>query len=281
MSTVQRRSTQGKAGELSYLSWPGQGDRTPILFLHPVNTAAAIWSLVAAALRAGEPGSQPPAVAVDYRAHGGSEAGGPFFPADYASDALAVLDACEIDRAHVVSGSIGGAVAAELAAVAGERVASIAAFGATLGLNWAKDALTEMEQSLRALGVREWFVAHGAAIFGPGSRPEAPGELTELATTGRDGDRDLDTVIELTLTTFGFADGRPAAEKVLARAERPPARVFVGTHDPTCPPAMARELAAALGGDLRILEGIGHLPMIEDPAGTAAGIAEFIARVER
>lgn len=281
MSTVERRSAQGKAGELSYLSWLGPQNRTPILFLHPVNTAGAIWSLVAEALLAQEPGYGRVAVAVDYRAHGRSEAGGPFFPADYAEDALAVLDACGIERAHVVSGSIGGAVAAELAAAAPERVASIAAFGATLGLFWDMDALAEMEQSLRALGVREWFVQHGGGILGPASRTDAGSRLTELATLGRDGDRDLDTVVELTLTTFGLADGRPAADTVIGRAERLPARVFVGTHDPTCPPAMARDLAAALGGDLRILDDIGHLPMLEDPAGTAAGIREFHAEVER
>jgi pimeloyl-ACP methyl ester carboxylesterase len=166
-------------------------------------------------------------------------------------------------------------VATELALTAPERVASIAAFGATLGLFWDTVALREMTQSLRSLGVREWFVRHGGGIFGPAARADAAARLTELATTGRDGDRDLDTVVELTLTTFGYADSRPAAGALAGRGDRPPTRVFVGTYDPTCPPAMADELAAALGGDLRILDDIGHLPMLEDPVATAAGIREF------
>jgi 3-oxoadipate enol-lactonase len=143
MPHAERLATQGKAGELSYLSWPGPSTVTPILYLHPVNTAAAIWSAVAAEVGAGRP-----ALAVDYRAHGGSEAGGPYHPVDYAMDALAVLDAAEVARAHVVCGSIGGAVATELALAAPERVAGIAAFGATLGLFWDTAALTEMERSL-------------------------------------------------------------------------------------------------------------------------------------
>jgi len=270
MTHAERRRTPGKAGELSYLTWAGPSERTPILYLHPVNTAAAIWSAVAEEL-----GAERAAYAVDYRAHGGSEAGGPYHPADYALDALAVLDAADVARAHVVCGSIGGAVATELALLAPERVASIAAFGATLAVSRDAAALAEMESSLRALGVREWFVQHGGGIFGPAARPDAGERLTELAVAGRGGDRDLDTVVELTLTTFGFADARPAAAALTARGDRPPTRVFVGTHDPTCPPAMAAELAAALGGDLRILDDIGHLPMLEDPTGTAAGIREF------
>jgi len=272
MPHAERHATPGKAGELAYLSWPGPGTQIPILYLHPVNTAAAAWSAVADAL-----GEKRPALAVDYRAHGGSEAGGPYHPVDYAIDALAVLDACEVARAHVVAGSIGGAVATELALMAPDRVASIAAFGATLGVFWDRAALAGMERDLRALGVREWFVQHGGGIFGPAARSDAGERLTELATTGRDGDRDLDTVVELTLTTFGFADSRPAAAALTAGGRRPPTRVFVGTHDPTCPPAMAEDLAAALGGDLRVLVNIGHLPMLEDPVGTAAAIREFHA----
>lgn len=264
----ERRSTKGEAGTLSYLAWPGPDPITPILYLHPVNTAAAVWTWVADEL-----GEDRSAFAVDYRAHGRSAAGGPYHPADYAADALAVLDAEAVARAHVVCGSIGGAVAVELAVAAPDRVASIAAFGATLRVGWAEPLLDETEEDLRALGVREWFVRHGGEILGPATRPDAADRLVELASTGRDGDRDLDTVVEVLRTTFGRADSRPAAARL--GASRPPARVFVGTHDPTCPPAMAQELAGALGAEVHTVTDIGHLPMLEDPAGSAALIRAF------
>ncbi|WP_432851258.1 alpha/beta fold hydrolase [Amycolatopsis sp. CA-161197] len=260
MSHPRRRTTTGPAGELSYLAWPGSG--TPVLYLHPVNTAAEVWSDVAAEL----PG---PAVAVDYRAHGGSAAAGPYFPADYAADALAVLDAEGIGRAHVACGSIGGAVAVELAATAPQRVASIAAFGATLRLGWDSATLDETEADLRGLGVREWFVRHGGEILGPGSRPDAADRLVELASAGRE----LDVVVEVLRTTFGLADSRPAAAKVEPAA--PPALVVVGTHDPTCPDAMAQELAGYLHTQVHTLVDLGHLPMLEAPAVTAAAIRAF------
>ncbi len=78
-------------------------------------------------------------------------------------------------------------------------------------------------------------------------------------------------------TTFGAADARATAAGL---TDRPPARVVVGTHDPTCPPEMARELAAALGGDrggvdVETVPDIGHLPMLEDPRGVAESVRRF------
>ncbi|WP_051792953.1 alpha/beta fold hydrolase [Amycolatopsis jejuensis] len=269
MTQHARRSARGRSGELSYLDWPGSG--TPVLYLHPVNTAAEVWTDVVAELGG-------PALAVDYRAHGRSEPGGPYLPADYAADALAVLDTAGVERAHLVCGSIGGAVSVELAAAAPDRVASIAAFGAALRVSWGPELLDEAEAGLRELGVRAWFARHGGEILGPRSRPDAADRLVELASGGRNGDRDTDTVVQVLRSTFGDADSRPAAAVVAAAP--PPARVFVGSHDPTCPPERARELAAGLNAEVRVLDGIGHLPMLEDPAGTAAAVREFHASSE-
>ncbi|MHA6793595.1 alpha/beta fold hydrolase [Pseudonocardia bannensis] len=265
MSPATRGSVGGPVGPVSYLSWPGPDSATPILFLHPVNTAAAVWSGVARELA-----GRWPAVAVDYRAHGESAAGGPYLPADYAADALAVLDALGIRRAHVVCGSIGGAVAVELAA-AGDRVASITALGASLRLAWPEATLTAVEDDLRRKGVREWFTEHGADVLGPASRPQAAAELAELASRGRD----VDVVVDVLRGTFGLADSRPAAEAV--SASPPPAQVVLGAHDPTCPMEMARELAGFLRCEIRVLPDIGHLPMLEDPKGAAAVVSEFLA----
>jgi 3-oxoadipate enol-lactonase len=269
MTPATRGSTDGPVGLVSYLTWPGPDSATPILFLHPVNTAAAVWCDVARELA-----GRWPAVAVDYRAHGESAAGGPYLPVDYAADALAVLDALGIRRAHVVCGSIGGAVAAELAAAAGDRVASITTLGATLRLGWPEATLAALEDDLRRKGVREWFTEHGADVLGPASRPEAAAELAELASRGRD----IDIVIDVLHGTFGLADSRPAAATV--SASPPPAQVVLGAHDPTCPMEMARELAGFLQCEVHVIPDIGHLPMLEDPKGTAAVVSEFLARRE-
>jgi pimeloyl-ACP methyl ester carboxylesterase len=268
-----RKFTTGPVGELSYLEWRGDPARTPILFLHPVNTAATVWNLVAEQF-----GSDRTLIAPDYRAHGESEASGPYFPADYAADARAVLAAAGISRAHLVVGSIGGAVAAELAAAVPDAVASISTFGATLRLLWADPDLDAAVESLRELGVRAWFDRHGADILGPDARPEAGDELTAVASAGRFGDRTTDVVVDVLITTFGRADSRPAAS-IVAFAP-PPAQVLVGTDDPTCPLSAAEELASYLGATVQVIDGIGHLPMLEDPVGTAASVKTFLANLE-
>lgn len=244
-----RITIDGPVGRVSVLRWEGPSDRVPVLLLHPVNTAAAVWDAVAPLL-------DRPVAALDYRGHGASDPGPSYLPADFAADALAVLDHLGWARVHLAGGSIGGAVAVEMAARIPDRVASIACFGATLRIGLSDAELAPLLAGLRELGVDEMFRQHGAQIAGPRALPGAGDRLAELG-----GGRDLETVAAIVTTTFRDADARPAA----ARVPQLPALVAVGTHDPTCPPAMAEELAGFLGATVTSLDGIGHLPMVEAP----------------
>jgi pimeloyl-ACP methyl ester carboxylesterase len=260
-----RRTIPGPTGELSYLEWPGDAAVAPVVFLQPVNTAAAIWDQVAPML------SPRGSYAIDYRGHGSSTASGPYLPPDYADDALAMMDAAGIDRAHLVGGSIGGAVAAEIATRGRSRVASIALFGGAVHLGFDAETLDAMLTGLRAHGVAGWFALHGSEIVGSAAVPGVADRLVELA-----GGRDVETVCEIVLSTFGIADSRPAARQ-LHRAGAPPALVATGMEDPTCPPEMARELAQYLNADAVLMAGIGHLPMLEAPTRTARMIETLLA----
>lgn len=247
-----RFAVDGPVGRISALHRGGLGS-TPVLFLHPVNTAAAVWDDVAVAL----PGE---VVAVDYRGHGASDPGPPYLPADFAADALAVLAHLGWERVHLVGGSIGGAVCAEVAARTPAEVASIACLGATLRIGLSDADLEPLLVQLRELGVGGWFARHGHELLGPQARPDAASRLVELA-----GGRPTAVVEQIVRATFCHADSRSVA----ATLPRRPALVAVGTHDPTCPPAMAAELAELLGARVTVLEGIGHLPMLEAPAEVA------------
>ncbi|MGD9525837.1 alpha/beta fold hydrolase [Pseudonocardia sp.] len=248
-----RFTVDGPAGRVCAVHRGGDPDAVPVLLLHPVNTAAAVWDDVAAAL----PGES---VAVDYRGHGSSEPGPPYLPADFAADALAVLDHLGWNRVHLVGGSIGGAVSVEVAARASAEVASIACFGATLRIGLAEADLEPLLVELRELGVGGWFARHGHELLGPRARTGAARRLAELA-----GGRDTAMVEQIVRATFAHADSRAVA----AALPRLPALVAVGSHDPTCPPAMAAELAELLGTPVTVLDGIGHLPMLEAPAEVA------------
>jgi pimeloyl-ACP methyl ester carboxylesterase len=255
-STGARIEIAGPAGTVSALVWDGPEGTTPVLFLHPVNTGAVVWTAVAEELGR-------PAAAVDYRGHGHSAPGPRYLPADYAADALAVADHLGWDRMHLVGGSIGGAVAVEIAARAQDRVASIACFGSTLHLGMPEPDVQALLDTVRPIGLAAWFAQNGPGLIGPGSGPGA----VECLVAVNEG-RDLAVVEGATLGSFHAADSRPAA----AALRRPlmPVLVAVGSADPTCPPAMAAVLAEHLDTTAVELPGIGHLPMLEAPGQVVA-----------
>ena len=112
--TVSRDGT-----ELVYWTWPGSGPST--LLLHGIGNYGRYWDLFADAVA-----GRLALVGPDARGHG--ESGRPangYAPADFAADALAVLDAQRIERAVVVGHSMGGLHSINLAARHSERVRAL------------------------------------------------------------------------------------------------------------------------------------------------------------
>jgi esterase len=105
--------------ELVYWTWPGAGP--PTLLLHGIGNYGRYWDLFADAIA-----GRLRLVAPDARGHG--ESGRPadgYTAADFAADALAVLDAQSIERAVVVGHSMGGLHAINLTARHPERVRAL------------------------------------------------------------------------------------------------------------------------------------------------------------
>jgi pimeloyl-ACP methyl ester carboxylesterase len=99
----------------------GQGD-TPMLFVHGLAASSAFWYMAGAPLmaRLGD------AVLYDLRGHGKSsvpESG--FGVTTMALDMLGVMDAMELERAHVIAHSFGGMIALLAALKSPDRVASL------------------------------------------------------------------------------------------------------------------------------------------------------------
>ncbi len=93
-----------------------------VLWLQGLNAPAAAWSVQMAHFA-----HSIHSIAPDARGVGLSEAPpGPYTTRQMALDALAVLDAAQVESAHVVGLSLGGAVAQELALGHPERVRSLA-----------------------------------------------------------------------------------------------------------------------------------------------------------
>jgi 3-oxoadipate enol-lactonase len=99
-----------------------QGKGDPVLWLQGLNAPAAAWAVQLAHFA-----QSARSIAPDARGVGQSDAPeGPYTARQLAEDAAAVLDALDVQRAHVVGLSLGGAVAQELALARPDRVRSLA-----------------------------------------------------------------------------------------------------------------------------------------------------------
>ena len=101
---------------------PEAADAPAVLWLQGLNAPAAAWSAQLAHFS-----RTHRCIAPDARGVGKSDAPpGPYTTAQLAGDALRVLDACQVERAHVVGLSLGGAAAQELALSHPDRLRSLA-----------------------------------------------------------------------------------------------------------------------------------------------------------
>jgi pimeloyl-ACP methyl ester carboxylesterase len=190
---------------------------------------------------------------------------GPYSMADYAADALAVLDALGLDRVRVVGISFGGMVAQELAVTAPERVVRLALLctssGGKGGSSYPLHELADLSPEDRArthptlLDTRfdaGWLAGNPddkALVDLMGGRPE-PTEGARLQLEARK-DHDvwdrLDRITCPTLVASGRYDGIASPENGAAIASR------------------------IRGARLRQFEG-GHLFMVQDRSATPAVI---------
>ncbi|WP_083864556.1 alpha/beta fold hydrolase [Nocardia brevicatena] len=240
---------EGPAGRI--ITYPSSGTLPAsgaVVFVHPINTSAAIWDDVRNEIRR-------PSLAVDLRGHGSSALSGPFTVDDYVADVLAAMDAHDVRSAHFVGGSLGGTISASLAAAQPDRVLGVAAFGSTLGTGMGGDAIEEMVQELEAAGSAAYFTKITPEVLGPAFR----NARTIRRALDSIGIRPVPVVSAILRGAFG-ADVRDRAPHV-----RCPVLTVAGTFDPTCPVEMSIEFAKATGGVHETIEGVGHLPMIEAP----------------
>ncbi|HEX5366618.1 MAG TPA: alpha/beta fold hydrolase [Acidimicrobiales bacterium] len=182
----------------------------------------------------------------------------PYLLADLADDAVAVLDALAVERAHVVGMSMGGMIAQVVAIGHTTRVASLTSIMSTTG---DADVGTPTPEALAALtappaATREASqdaAVHHAHVWGsPGLFDEAL--LRDVA--GRAWDRDGDSSGTARQLAAIVASGSRSAE--LARLDVP-TLVVHGTADTLVQPSGGRRTAEVIpGAELLMIEGMGH-----------------------
>jgi pimeloyl-ACP methyl ester carboxylesterase len=124
-----------------------------------------------------------------------------------------------------------------------------------------------MIDELDAKGTEKYFADLGPLIVGAAYRDE-PRVLDGLRVAA--GTRPEPVVAGILRGAFG-ADIRDVVGGV-----RAPVSAVGGTEDPTCPTEMTEEIAAATGGTVTVLDGVGHLPMLEVPERVAELIMKSV-----
>jgi len=249
----------------------GSGDA--IIFLHGIGSGSAGWGK-----QLDHFGKRWRAIAWDAPGYGGSgdltgECPG---TAAYADALAGLLDALDIESAHIVGNSLGSLFAGAFAGRHRTRVRSLLLSDPAIGHGEA-----EPETRAKSLKMR----LDGVYNDGPAKMAEARAPKLVGPDTGED-------VLEAVRATMRQVrpDGYAQAARTLSQGNifadldgcDAPALVVTGSEDTVTPPEGGRRIAEALvNGGFVLLEGLGHLPYVEAPELFNTVLADFLAEQER
>ncbi|HEY4541438.1 MAG TPA: alpha/beta hydrolase [Noviherbaspirillum sp.] len=248
-----------------------QGDplAPPVYMAHPILLSSAVWDAQAALLA--QQGLRM--IRADLRGHGASSAPpAPYMPAELVADVLAVLDALELRRVHVVGLLLGAVTGLGLAIRHPQRVASLclcsarADGSAFLASTWDERIALATEQGVQAVAqesLQRWL----AADF-PKQRPD---EVTRL----------LNSAAETSLAGY---TGCAAAVQLIdylpdTGGIEVPSTLIVGTADAALAQA-SRDIQRLLpGAAYEEIPQAGHLPNIDQADAFNAALLRHFERV--
>jgi pimeloyl-ACP methyl ester carboxylesterase len=214
--------------------------------------------------------------------------GAPYSPPWFAESVIALLDALNIDRAHMVGNSMGGRVAIEVGLRAPQRVGGLVLLAPAVA--FVKRPWLRLVQVLRPeLGV----LPHGF------TRRQVAGQLRGLFA---DPDAIDPAIADIAVDEFRRIYASPNARAAFLTAARslyldrpfgtggfyerlselrPPALFIWGADDPLISPSFARHVAEWLpSAEQIVLDGCGHVPQIERPEQTSGLVQSFLARTD-
>lgn len=232
-----------------------RGGSPPVVLIHGAGGNHMLWPIAFHRL------ARRAVYALDLPGHGRSSGAGRQQIEEYAADVVGFLDALAVERAVLVGHSMGGAVAQVTALTAPQRVAALVlvATGARLRVAPAiiEGLSNNFEQTVAM--IMQW-------AWGPGAPPEMieQGRQTMLKTGA-------DVLLGDFLACDRF-DLRQQIGQISA-----PTLVLTGSEDRMTPPRLGQALAEGIpGARFQLVEGAGHMLMLERPAETAQAVEAFL-----
>ena len=254
------------------ISWREEGQGSPLLLIMGHRWSSAMWYLALPALAA-----KHRVVLFDNRGVGDSDTTRGVTISQMAGDALAVLDAAGIARAHIYGVSMGGGIAQEVARLAPERVISLI-LGCTLYWTpdkprlpgWLREVLYRLPAPLvQALRGRKLV----AGLYGSA----APADLVAQDLARIDADKHTRAgVLEQARAMSAYSPPADAANAITM-----PTLVLHGDEDGVVPYAYGVELAKALpDATLVTLPGAGHNYFVAAGKTADDAVIAFLDRVD-
>jgi 3-oxoadipate enol-lactonase len=262
----------GDGIEIAYQVW-GRSTGSPVLMIQGLGVDSRGWALQRGAFSRRHRCYTP-----DNRGTGRS--GRPPRPYDLfqmASDALAVLDAEGIERAHVVGASMGGVIAQIIGVLHPERTRSLTlACTACRHHHWRRELLAEWAEIVAARGMGALSDDGLRWLVGPRIQARFGLWLNLLARLVMQNEpgafvAQVDAILAMS------DDLRDELRTVAV-----PTLVITGTQDSLTPVGDAEELADEIrGARLMLLSGAAHGLMAEAPNAFNDAVLGFLAEVDR
>ena len=250
-----------------YLAAEVRGEGAWMVLVHGLGGTANVWQPQIGAL-----GDRFRTVAFDLEGSGRSPLAGGLTMDGLTADLLALMDALEVDAAHLVGHSMGTIICQHLAARHPERVLSLALLGPIL----------EPPEAARA-GLKD----RAATARDDGMVPIADALLLAATSTETRQRRPVACALVREFLMGQDPEGYARTCEALAAASAAdlgvidcPVLLITGDEDKVAPPAAAEAMAGRIGrAECVVLSGCGHWTPIECAAEVTAALVAFYDRL--
>jgi 3-oxoadipate enol-lactonase len=258
--------------KIAYGAW-GKRDGTPCLLIQGLGMDSRGW-----ALQRGSFGRKHRCIAIDNRGTGASDApDGPYDLLRMAEDAIEVLDAEGIDRAHIVGASMGGIISQIVGVLHPDRVLSLTlACTACRHHEWRRELLEEWAEVVGERGMRAMAEENGMRwLIGPRLQRRFGVWINVLARVL------MQTRPEAFVSQVrGILDASDELRNELHTVTAP-TLVITGSQDTLTPLGDAEELAELIPTSrLYVLSGAAHGLMAETPNAFNDAVLRFLDEVD-
>jgi pimeloyl-ACP methyl ester carboxylesterase len=270
-------SSRDNARLVLYRDGPQKSTKPSIIFLHGYALCSPIWSHQFDDLR-----DEFDIISLDLRGHGASNIGdGGITMQTFADDICDVIDTLKLNNVIIVGHSTGGVVAMSYLDHHPKH-ASQHVVGLCLVSTLAHPPYHHVQNITEAL-VKSSFT--GRAFYSLSDIPLIGYPMARFAL----GKKASHSVVEFVRRSV-VATGREVCTRVLQvladfnylntlQRFLEPSSVIVGTSDPITPLEDAARVARALGTSETVIDGVGHLPMLESPDEFNVALRDFLDKV--